>query len=37
MSRPRAISELTMTPLYQYADHEPPIIMRFSSIGPRSK
>ena len=25
MSRPRAISELTITPLYQYTDHEPPI------------
>src|SRR3954468_17908850 len=37
MSNPRAISELTMTPLYQYDDHEPPVIRRDGSSGPRSK
>ena len=28
MSSPRAISELTMRPLYQYTDQEPPITIR---------
>src|SRR5690242_17234396 len=37
MSRPRAISELTITPLYQYADQVPPDSIRVESIGPRSK
>src|SRR5258708_34260596 len=37
MSSPRAISELTMTPLYQYADHDPAIENRVESSGPRSK
>src|ERR1051326_6138522 len=37
MSSPRAISELTMTPLYQYADQEPAPTIRVESIGPRSK
>ncbi len=37
MSRPRAISELIIWPLYQYTDHEPPDTMRVESIGPRSK
>src|SRR6185436_17329296 len=36
-SMPRAISELTMLPLYQYTDHDPPIAMRVLSTGPRSK
>src|SRR5690242_6310660 len=36
-SRPRAISELMIWPLYQYADHEPPMLNRVESIGPRSK
>src|SRR5687768_5658189 len=36
MSRPRAISELTMAPLYQYTDHEPPIDIFVESAGPRS-
>ena len=36
MSRPRAISELTMAPLYQYTDHEPPMVNFVESIGPRS-
>jgi len=37
MSSPRVISELTMLPLYQYADHAPPSTMRVESSGPRSK
>ena len=37
ISRPRAISELTMMPLYQYDDHEPPITILVESTGPRSK
>src|SRR3954462_14885485 len=37
MSRPRAISELTIEPLYQYTDHEPPMEKRVESTGPRSK
>src|ERR671929_2211631 len=37
MSSPRAISELTIAPLYQYTDHDPPIVNRVESIGPRSK
>src|SRR5215217_502578 len=37
MSRPREISELTRTPLYQYTDHEPPFAIRVESTGPRSK
>ena len=37
MSSPREISELTITPLYQYTDHEPPLAMRVESTGPRSK
>src|SRR5687768_12163034 len=37
MSRPRAISELTITPLYQYTDHDPPGASRVESLGPRSK
>src|SRR5678816_3989277 len=37
MSSPRAISELTMTPLYQYTDHDPPMVNRVESTGPRSK
>src|SRR5215475_1860993 len=37
MSSPRAISELTISPLYQYTDHEPPIDMCVESTGPRSK
>ena len=36
-SSPRAISELTIWPLYQYTDHEPPIVKRVGSTGPRSK
>src|SRR6185503_8296458 len=36
-SSPRAISELTMLPLYQYTDHEPPIVNFVESTGPRSK
>ena len=36
MSRPRAISEFTMRPLYQYTDHEPPLTSAVSLIGPRS-
>jgi len=35
-SRPRAISELTMTPLYQYTDHDPPSPICVESDGPRS-
>ena len=37
MSSPRAISELKMWPLYQYADHEPAPSSLVESIGPRSK
>src|SRR6185295_1709984 len=37
MSRPRPISELTITPLYQYADHVPALPWRVESTGPRSK
>ena len=37
MSSPRAISELTITPLYQYADQLPPMAMCVESAGPRSK
>jgi hypothetical protein len=37
MSRPREISELTISPLYQYADHEPALRIRVPSSGPRSK
>src|SRR3954465_9550168 len=36
MSSPRVISELTITPLYQYADHDP-LSLRVVSAGPRSK
>src|SRR5258708_4119184 len=36
MSSPRVISELTITPLYQYADHEP-LSLSVVSAGPRSK
>src|SRR5262245_11481008 len=35
-SSPRAISELTMAPLYQYTDHEPPAPTFVESEGPRS-
>ena len=35
-SSPRAISELTMLPLYQYTDHEPPLPTFVESDGPRS-
>ena len=37
MSSPREISELTITPLYQYTDQVPPPIIRVESTGPRSK
>src|SRR5450631_4093382 len=37
ISSPREISELTITPLYQYTDHDPPLAMRVESTGPRSK
>jgi hypothetical protein len=37
MSSPREISELTITPLYQYTDHDPPLAIRVESTGPRSK
>src|SRR5215212_5653743 len=37
MSSPREISELTMAPLYQYTDHDPPPAMCVESTGPRSK
>src|SRR5437868_12120364 len=36
-SSPRAISELTITPLYQYADQVPPPTIFVESTGPRSK
>src|SRR5262245_21797478 len=36
-SSPRAISDETIAPLYQYTDHEPPDEKRVESIGPRSK
>src|SRR4051794_31513737 len=36
-SSPRAISEPTMKPLYQYADQYPASTNLFESIGPRSK
>src|SRR3712207_5330903 len=36
-SSPREISELTIEPLYQYTDHEPPGPWRVESDGPRSK
>src|ERR1051325_3256357 len=37
MPSPRPISELTITPLYQYADQVPPLPIRVESTGPRSK
>src|SRR6476646_11673495 len=37
MSSPREISEVTMTPLYQYDDHSPPSPILVESTGPRSK
>src|SRR5262245_1538282 len=37
MSRPRAISELYMWPLYQYTDQEPAFTSFVECIGPRSK
>src|SRR5207237_6880239 len=37
MSSPRPISELTITPLYQYTDQVPALPIVVESAGPRSK